>query len=244
MSLQQMFIGFSETMDGLDRSTVEEILHGNIGENIKRKVIAYLLEAFETQIVDNLHETINKFRLSRKSIITKFREITNDSFLNEMESYLGLTLMSNYTFAMKVMIEIFNMIFTALENIPSDLNIPNNLGMKLKLLVEKFVNDMLKPSDLPDSLEAPLDNTINPVQVSLTMGFNHSVLMVLVFVVAHIVKFRISLSNEQIEELEELLRDWTQEILTQTELLQRRQKKSLIKVTPRTEFSMENDEHT
>lgn len=242
MNLPQIILGVSEAEGKLDQPTIEGILRGNIGENIKSKVSTSLLDAIEKPIA-NFQETINKLRASREQIENIFQSIASESFLDEMGSYLGATLVSNYTFAMKAAIEIINAIFALLDNIPPIFEAPPDFNStQIEEVIESFIKTIPNLSKLPDALEIATNDLANNVLANLTVGFNNSSLIMLVLVVAHIAKFKMILSDNQIEELEELLRNWAQEIMAQNELLQRRQNRPIARIRPRADFLLRNHE--
>ncbi len=244
----------SGTFPGLDRfltvddlsaaitpDEIKAIVYGNVAENIKNEIAESMNELLK-RFLEGFGANVEYMEQVEAQFPDLIRDISSEAFLDEMEGALGPTLTSNYTFATKVAmrtlrlsVEAFRQIRQLMESGKPDNLTPRKEDIdQFKSLTDRLLSYLPHGDELPDPVE---DNRFRGEGMAqLALGFNRSALLMLVLVVACVVRFKIPLSSGHIERIEELLRDWAQEVMTQEAMLSRSDRWTGLEIQPRRSF--------
>ncbi len=236
------FVTVDDPSVGITPDETEAMLCGNVAEKIKNDLVRILRELTKRSLEDFLASVQDNERFIEQ-ILDLMRDISSEAFLDKMEEALGPTLTSNYTFAMKVGMrtvrlyaEVIPQILQLIKSGMLDNLEPHKKDFRQFLILIDRCLSHVPPGDvLPDPIEDKRFCDKDMAQIALT--FNRSALLILVLLVAHAVRFNIPLSSERIEHIEELLRNWAQEVMTQEAMLLRDDKWTNFEIQPRRSFT-------
>lgn len=188
------------------------LIDGDIGANIKMQ----LIEPYST-ILDSLHADLEQARLESisayASLQLAIRNIMNDGeIFNTLETLYSPIVASNFRFALQSLMTLLQILSMSVQQIPTEEYDFTDLDIdKIKSEFSDFVS---KSKDIQDATVL-IDQDESSILSELVLALNMGMFMVLVFLVATIAKKKESISVPQIDQIEILLRDWTQEVMAQ-----------------------------
>ncbi len=197
------------------RKLLEEVRDGQIGHALKQLVQKELRDSFDTVLadLDEAHRQAEKSLSKLKASIEDFRR---ESFLDAAEGLYSPVLAANMAYALRSLAILLSLFSAGIKQWPQ---IPDNMKKnsieKMKTVFMEL--DVSDAEDMPDAVSAAKEQNGDAGMTFLL--FNISLFVTMVVFVGFVIRSRLRLSTSTMEDFELLLRDWTQEILTQLVLL-------------------------
>ncbi len=212
-------MGEPKHVDSHLQALIEEFSRESIGAAIKKLV----LEEFESSFLAMFQdiEKAKKTAISAyKSLQSFFQRIAEDSALFEtLRELYGSVVLSNFTFALDTLRTLLPVLMFSVEAGPDgNLHLEYSDFQRLMKELRRIVDDT---SEMPDATAVESDEgQIDSLSLSWwIMTYNLALFPTLVIVVIGLAQMQATLTKKQIQELQVLLRDWTQETIAQLSML-------------------------
>lgn len=217
---QVFFVPPSIIIDYLDSKDEEGIesfrnlLDGSIGINIKKSVLEEFSEGMKMVFDD--FETAYEMAVSSFPRLQKLVvEYSNESFFDRMNFQISQVATANFRYSMQILLDLLHMINMSLTQIESLKSIPSpKLPKHMEFDINEFVLSF--SDEMPDAVSPEsVDLEEPPVRSMLLLSFNFMIFLTLVITVAVLTEKEVKITEDQKDQIESLLRDWSQEIKTQ-----------------------------
>ncbi|MDF1539404.1 MAG: hypothetical protein P1Q69_10940 [Candidatus Thorarchaeota archaeon] len=178
-----------------------------------------LLDPF-SEVLNDLLVDMEKARLEAISAYANlqvaFRSIISDgSVLPRIEDLYGPVVSSNFRFALRMLMTLIQLLAMSVQQTSEDDVDANELPIdKLKQDFRAVVGEV---EGMPDATLIGKDETsdYHSILSELVISYNIGLFTVLVFLVATMTRKELNISVGEIDQIEILLRDWTQEVMAQ-----------------------------
>ena len=210
-----------EFLDSKDKEGIESfqnLLDGSIGINIKKLVLREFDEAMK-MVFDDFETALEKAVNSFPRLQEIVAEYTTESFFDRMKLQISQVTAANFRYSMQILLGLLQMINMSLTQIGSLDSIPfQKLPEKTEIDVSRFA--LLFSDEMPDAASSEsLESEEPPILSMLLLSFNIMIFMTLVISTAVLTEKKVIITEEQKDQIESLLRDWSQEIKTQLSIL-------------------------
>ncbi len=193
----------------------EDLLIGDIGQNIKQMTLDLMMSSLE-HVFKDIDTTLEKYHVAFDALQLLFNTIHEKKTQPLLEQRCGPVLASNFGLAMNTMMAFFQLLKDKMASIVlTDVTIDSVLiGFILERpILSSYPHDseMQDPSDLPQGSE-PL---VHKITQSIIFSCNIISFSTLVLLTMNLAFADSDTSPSQIAQIEQLLRDWTLDILIQ-----------------------------
>lgn len=192
-----------------------DLLIGDIGQNIKQMTINLMMSCLK-QVFDDIDTTIEKYHESFDVLNLVFDKIHEEKIQQVLEQKYGPVLASNLGLAMNTMIAFFQLLKSKMNTIVlSDISI--NSHMIASILENPILSDYSHNSEIQDVSEIveDSDSFLHNMIQSVIFSCNIFSFLTLGLLTVRLANPNGEISPSQISQVEQLLRDWTLDILIQ-----------------------------
>lgn len=197
------------------RIILEKMGEKRAGEVLKALVCKELMQSFDT-ILSDMDKAYERAVVSFSRLNEFIDTLRSESFLDEAEHLYGPVLVSNLSYALRNLAALLNLFSTGLKQwsqIPD--NMKRNSIESMKTIFMEL--DVSGAEDMPDAVSVAEEQNRDAGMTVLL--FNVTLFVTMVVFVGFLIRGGPRLNASTTADFELLLRNWTQEILTQQFLL-------------------------
>lgn len=194
----------------LDRMNEEKV-----GDLLKTLVFEESMQSFEMTL-QNITKAYQKAVTSFSKLTDLVDDFHNEGFLDRTENLYGPVLSSNLSYALNSLRKLLSIFSLSIRQWPL---IPDQTKRSsINELRDRFREiSISEGNNLPDAVQAAESKSEEHGMAVLL--FDIMLFITMTMFVSFLVNKELSLTEEKVDELERLLRDWAQETLTQLTLL-------------------------
>ncbi len=195
----------------------ENLLVGNIGRNIKQLTVELMSHRIE-HVLRNLDTALEQASGTFDVLESYYSSIREQKIQFLLEQKYGPVLASNFGLTMNTMMAFFRLMESKLNNIVmSDITIDPDLithAMGSKIMASYAHDSELQ---YPSEILVETDPTLHKMIQSIVFTCNMGSFITLVMLTMFLVRYEDEINAAQIAQMEQLLRDWTLDILIQVD---------------------------
>ncbi len=194
---------------------LENLLEGNIGEKIKKSVVD-LLRNTPLPPLDNIDSALQQSLGVLETLESFFDFIEKNSIQDLIRQKYGPVMASNFGLAMNTTIAFFRLLKSRLENVTSaDAKI--DLDLFARVIEGPIFRAYPQDSELPypSEISIEMDKATREMRQSVIFMLNMAAFWTLIMLTVGLAKYEPGLHPGQIDQIEQLLRDWTLDFLIQ-----------------------------
>jgi hypothetical protein len=192
-----------------------DLLIGDIGRNIKQMIVDLMMSSLE-HVFNNIATAVESYHGAFDNLQLLFDTIKEQKVQQLLEQRFGPVLASNFGLAMNTMIAFFHLMNSKIASIVlTDISIDSDLITAIleSPILSSYSHDseMQDPSNLHQDSEPIVFKMIQ----SAIFSFNILSFSTLVLLTIGLANLETEVHPNQINQVEQLLRDWTLDILIQ-----------------------------
>ncbi len=199
---------------------IKEILTKGIESSVKQLILDEFISQIET-FFDDMEKSRQDIIDAYSSLQKMMKELSDRKIISVMRNHYSPILSSNFTFALRHFSGLIQGLLVGIQHteIPEK-KLPDELVRRLKEDMKRIIE--ATGCEMPDATKVSAEDTeYASLLAGAIVGFNIAMSVTLIIILAVIVRSRIEISKRQLEEMEENLRDWTQETMAQLTLVTR-----------------------
>ncbi|RLI52742.1 MAG: hypothetical protein DRO87_12715 [Candidatus Thorarchaeota archaeon] len=193
----------------------EDLLSDDSGRNIKQMTLDLMISSLQ-QISEDFDAILEKYREAFDVFGMLFDKVKDRNVQHSLEGRYGPVLASNFGLAMNTMMALFRLLKEKMAiSAPSDIRIESDL--LASILQSPQVLSYPDDAELPDPSEMlqGTDPIMDKMVQSVVFSCNVTSFSTLVLLTMSLADAQHEMAPAKIGEMEELLRDWTLDILIQ-----------------------------
>ncbi|MHA1883296.1 MAG: hypothetical protein ACTSUO_09665 [Candidatus Thorarchaeota archaeon] len=207
---------FNDQTDDEISNHLIQLLDGSLAGNIKSLVLDELSQSIAF-LLDDPQAGLEKTQKSFPILLKLVKKYATKKFISNVEKHISQVASANYRYSYRILISLVGLLGMSIKNMESvDFEMPSWISQEITETLSEialFDSDMM-----PDATSFYAQDNESNLPM-LILSFNITLFMTLVIIVANMAEYKTALTESHIDQIESLLRDWSQEIITQLNIL-------------------------